>query len=236
MGNWKKISSSNIKNASDCMFLSLEEIDEKDLFASGGVSGKQEEDEELTDFMPLDDFKEEKDLPKKNLQEAFLQPVTGSEFIGEAVLKDSPWNQFGLQPALVKKLHMLGFSTPTEIQSSTLVHAITRHSDIIGAAETGSGKTLAYGLPILNQLCIDNTIVSVTGLVLVPTRELALQVVDHLKKVGMFNLDQGVTKKIISIVGGMSMQKQERVLAKIPSIIVATPGRLWSVLQNVSKL
>jgi superfamily II DNA/RNA helicase len=54
-----------------------------------------------------------------------------------------------------------------------------------------------------------------------------------LKKVGIFYFDRGITKKIISIVGGMSMQKQERVLAKVPSIIVATPGRLWSVLQNV---
>jgi DEAD/DEAH box helicase len=168
MKNWKKISSGNIKNPSDCMFLSLEEIDEKDLFASGGVSGKgkQEEEEELTDFMPLDDFKEE-DRALPNVQEKFLHPIAGPELIDDAVLKKSPWNQFGLQPVLVGKLHSLGFNTPTEIQSSTLVHAITRRSDIIGAAETGSGKTLAYGLPILNQLCIDDTFLGVTGLVLV---------------------------------------------------------------------
>ena len=68
----------------------------------------------------------------------------------------------------------------------------------------------------------------ITALILVPTRELAIQVSDHLKRAG-----QHITKGIISIVGGMSEQKQERLLSKTPDILVATPGRLWSMLNDV---
>ena len=101
-----------------------------------------------------------------------------------------------------------------------------KRKDVIGAAETGSGKTLAFGLPIL-QAIVQQSCTDLIGLILVPTRELAIQVHDHLK-----NVAKNVTHKIVSIVGGMSIQKQERLLRSKPLVIVATPGRFWECMEN----
>ncbi|KAH6581009.1 hypothetical protein BASA61_009270 [Batrachochytrium salamandrivorans] len=145
-------------------------------------------------------------------------------------LASSPWQSFGLYPTLVKTLLQLGFTTPTDIQAQTLAHTLVHHRDVIGAAETGSGKTLAFGLPILHHLALElqkNPETLCTGLIIAPTRELAIQVLDHLKRAGA-----AVTHKIISIVGGMSAQKQRRLIASKPHIIIATPGRLWELIQE----
>ena len=97
----------------------------------------------------------------------------------------------------------------------------------------GSGKTLAYGLPILNGLLTDpgQDTKYVRALILAPTRELAIQVKDHLAAVARF------TKlKVVAIVGGLATQKQVRLLSKIPDVLVATPGRLNELLNEVRAL
>ncbi|KAK5670748.1 ATP-dependent RNA helicase [Batrachochytrium dendrobatidis] len=150
------------------------------------------------------------------------------------VPSDSKWLEFGLNLQLVQTLHKLGFSCPTDIQAKSLENTLVRHKDIIGAAETGSGKTLAFGLPILHHLAIQlqkNPNTACIGLIITPTRELAIQVSDHLKRAGA-----AITHKITPIVGGMSLQKQRRLIATKPHIIVGTPGRLWELIQEDPEL
>ncbi|KAJ2995756.1 ATP-dependent RNA helicase [Globomyces sp. JEL0801] len=158
--------------------------------------------------------------------------VTEIHDISDIKLQMKDWNAVDLHPKLIRSLFNQKFTSPTEIQSKTLVHSIKYHKDIIGAAETGSGKTLAFGLPILNCLALnDYKTDGVTALILVPTRELALQVTDHLKSTGEL-----VTKKIVTIVGGMFIEKQKRLMDKIPDIVVATPGRLGQLLSENDEL
>ncbi|KAJ2784137.1 ATP-dependent RNA helicase [Coemansia interrupta] len=139
----------------------------------------------------------------------------------------SQWKVFGISPLLLRALKHLGFSQPTEIQAKTL-HKAMNGRDIIGAAETGSGKTLAFGIPMLQHIAQRNgPWTAPTGLVLAPTRELAIQVKDHLYAMSRF-----LCARIVAIVGGMSQAKQERMLNSNPDIIVATPGRLWELVST----
>lgn len=141
--------------------------------------------------------------------------------------KMSAWPQeCYLNVELLRSLLDQGFAKPTDIQLQSLVAALRDRKDILGAAETGSGKTLAYALPILQFLLQDCTSDSkhLQALILVPTRELAYQVTDHIKLAAKYT-----SLKAVPVVGGMSVQKQERVLSLAPHIIVATPGRFWEL-------
>ena len=157
------------------------------------------------------------------------------------------WAQYDLHPLLLKAIRKLRFTSPTPIQEKVLHPAIKGRMDIVGAAETGSGKTLAFGLPILQRLMQDKEEEKwyeeyadeekpgkgkkhLRALIVTPTRELALQVAKMLADVAIYT---GI--QIAAIVGGMSKQKQERVLKKQPEIIVATPGRLWELIRDGEK-
>ncbi|CAI0436627.1 unnamed protein product [Linum tenue] len=155
------------------------------------------------------------------------------------------WNELRLHPMLIKSIHRLGFKEPTRIQKACIPAAAHQGKDIIGAAETGSGKTLAFGLPILQRLLEerdkaekllddkgdDANKYAPTGvlraLIITPTRELAVQVSDHLKEAA-----KGINVRVVAIVGGMSTEKQERLLRARPEIIVGTPGRLWELMSG----
>ncbi|KAL7747047.1 ATP-dependent RNA helicase [Sorochytrium milnesiophthora] len=142
----------------------------------------------------------------------------------------------GLHPQLLKGLSQNKFHTPIEIQTQCLPLALNRGRDIIGAAETGSGKTLAFGLPILQRICYSplSKPHRLRGLILAPTRELALQIVVHLKSVSEpFSLSHRDNRiNIVPIVGGLSEAKQRRLLSFGADIIVATPGRLWDLVES----
>lgn len=149
------------------------------------------------------------------------------------------WEDISLSPYLLNGLQLLGFNTPTAIQKLAIPLAL-EGKDVIGKATTGSGKTLAYGLPILEKHIQKLTelkesrskkiIPPPSGIIFAPTRELAHQVVDHLNKISKFApLPQN---GIVSITGGLSIQKQERLLEYGPSIIVATPGRLLELIEK----
>jgi len=150
------------------------------------------------------------------------------------------WIPFNIHPLLLRGLHSCGFKSPTPIQNNSIQVAIRDRKDIIGAAETGSGKTLAFGLPVLNSILNDKEVKEkyLRCLIVTPTRELAMQICDHLRQVSKF------TKiRVVPVVGGLSHQKQERLLSYSPEIIVGTPGRLWefmsqsnSYLSDISKL
>ncbi|XP_018335713.1 ATP-dependent RNA helicase DDX24 [Agrilus planipennis] len=164
----------------------------------------------------------------------------GSTFIessaeDEEVKNMEAWHKFGLQESLIKALADQNFLYPTHIQALTLPSAILGKKDILGAAETGSGKTLAFGLPILSGILKRKELLDhkssdefnpLNALILTPTRELAIQVKNHLTAAAKYT-----DIKIAVVVGGMSAEKQERLLSKNPEIVVATPGRLWELIQ-----
>ncbi|KAI9306160.1 P-loop containing nucleoside triphosphate hydrolase protein [Cunninghamella echinulata] len=137
------------------------------------------------------------------------------------------WKSLKLSDSIVNALKYYKFCEPTPIQQKTLPKAMEGR-DIIGVAETGSGKTLAFGIPIVDYILRQKERAStLTGLILAPTRELAIQVKDHIQNISIFG-----DVKVAAIVGGMSIQKQERQLKYVPDIIVATPGRLWEILST----
>ncbi|KAG9104867.1 ATP-dependent RNA helicase [Ceratobasidium sp. 370] len=147
------------------------------------------------------------------------------------------WASYSLHSSISHSLLSLSFTKPTPIQQAALPPA-REGRDIVGVAETGSGKTLAYALPILHyvlsQLPGSKRRRELAALILAPTRELALQVCEHLKTVvgpKSSSYEGGIPRvSVAAIVGGLSLQKQRRVLERGADIIVATPGRLWDVL------
>ncbi|KAJ1328093.1 ATP-dependent RNA helicase DDX24/MAK5 [Microdochium nivale] len=163
------------------------------------------------------------------------------------------WNAVGLSPQLLTALSKLKFSKPTQIQAASVPLILAGH-DVIGKASTGSGKTLAFGIPIVEKwlktrseqmgetngkieslndsLDVEPASKSPLALILSPTRELAHQLTNHIK-----NLCSGLPSYpfVCSVTGGLSMQKQQRQLAKA-DIVIGTPGRLWEVLSSSSDL
>lgn len=128
----------------------------------------------------------------------------------------------GIAPGLLEVLDRLKFTVPTPIQHQAIPVAI-EGKDVIGIAQTGTGKTLAFGIPMLQLIAQSRG----RGLVVLPTRELALQVDEVLHKVGkQFGLRTAV------LIGGASMSNQLQSLKRDPHIIVATPGRLNDHLQQ----
>jgi ATP-dependent RNA helicase RhlE len=128
----------------------------------------------------------------------------------------------GIAPGLLGVLDALKFTVPTPIQEAAIPIAIAG-KDVIGVAQTGTGKTIAFGIPMVQRLAQGKS----RGLVLVPTRELALQVHEDLSKfVRAFKLRSAV------VIGGESMGQQIRQLKEHPHIIIATPGRLNDHLEQ----
>ncbi|TGD79415.1 DEAD/DEAH box helicase [Hymenobacter wooponensis] len=125
----------------------------------------------------------------------------------------------GLSPALLQALEELAFAAPTPVQEQVIPMALAGQ-DVVGQAPTGSGKTAAYGLSVLHQ--VDVKLDAVQIIVLVPARELALQVRDALKKLGKFlpNL------RVAAFYGGHAFRDETASLQQAPHIVVATPGRL----------
>lgn len=147
----------------------------------------------------------------------------------EAPVDLSPdWDNIGISPTLLERLSAIGFTSPTPIQKACIPLALLYRKDIIGAAETGSGKTLAFGIPVISQILESNREPEyLPALVLSPTRELALQITAHL-----LALAKGTNIRVCNLVGGISRQKQDRLLSYKPHIVVATPGRLWEKIDE----
>ena len=130
-----------------------------------------------------------------------------------------------LNDALTRRLQELDYHTPTPVQEAT-IPLLLQGNDVAGQAETGSGKTAAYGLPILQQVNTD--LQQVQALVVVPTRELAVQVRQELK-----NLAQLIPNlKISAFYGGHAFSQERASLAFPPQILVGTPGRLTDHLKR----
>ena len=133
------------------------------------------------------------------------------------------FDNLGIVSGLLKGIQRLKFNNPTPIQKKGIPVGLTG-DDLLAIAQTGSGKTLAFGIPMLQRLSKMN---KGTGLVIVPTRELALQVEESLRA-----LAQLVNIRMAVLIGGASMNLQRNALKKNPRIIVATPGRLMDHIEK----
>ena len=141
--------------------------------------------------------------------------------------------ELGLPARLVASLAERGITAPFAIQSRTMPDALAG-LDVLGRAQTGSGKTLAFGLPMLSRLSASGAHrapMMPTGLVLVPTRELARQVADELTP-----LANAVNLRVTTVFGGASMGRQIDQLRRGVDIVVATPGRLIDLMERRSVL
>ncbi|NUS10252.1 MAG: DEAD/DEAH box helicase [Streptomyces sp.] len=145
---------------------------------------------------------------------------------------DAPENgvtfaDLGLRDEIVRKLSQNGVVTPFPIQAATIPDALAGR-DILGRGRTGSGKTLSFGLPLLTQLAGGRTEKRhPRGVILTPTRELAMQVADALQPYGDV---LGLKMKVVC--GGTSMQNQIYALERGVDVLVATPGRLRDLINR----
>src|SRR5438876_403213 len=130
-----------------------------------------------------------------------------------------PFDQFGLEPVLLRAVYALGYEAPTPIQKEA-IPAVLAGRDVIGTAQTGSGKTAAFLLPILQRL-LKQPPGRTRALVLSPTRELAAQI-----EVALRGLAKGTRIRGHAVYGGVGMAAQEHALRAGVDVVVATPGRL----------
>lgn len=135
-----------------------------------------------------------------------------------------------LSNQLFNSIEELGFTHPTPIQEQAF-SVVRSGKDVVGIAQTGTGKTFAYMLPILRDLKFSKQNTP-RVLVLVPTRELVLQVVEEIKKLTTY-----INLRVLGVYGGTNINTQKQTIAQGTDIIVATPGRLYDLaLSNVLKL
>ncbi|WP_417213592.1 DEAD/DEAH box helicase [Bizionia sp.] len=127
-----------------------------------------------------------------------------------------------LNTPLYNALDDLGFTNPTPIQAEAF-NVVASGSDVVGIAQTGTGKTFAYMLPILRGLKYSEQ-ESPRVLVMVPTRELVVQVVDEIEKLAKY-----INVRVLGVYGGVNINAQKRAVAEGIDIIVATPGRLYDL-------
>lgn len=145
-----------------------------------------------------------------------------ASFVAKANLQ---FSDFALSPALLAGVADLQFTQPTAVQQLVLAPAL-EGQDVAGQAPTGSGKTAAYGLAVLQQ--VDPTSATVQAVVLVPARELVLQVRDALKSLGKHvpNL------RVAGYYGGHAMRDEVKGMQQVPHVVVATPGRMLDHLER----
>ncbi len=128
------------------------------------------------------------------------------------------FEELGLSQQVIKSVINMGFEETTPIQDQT-IPLVMDEKDLIGQAQTGTGKTAAFGIPLVERANIDTG--KIQGIVLTPTRELAVQVAEELNKIGQF---KGI--RTLPIYGGQEITRQIRALKNKPQVIVGTPGRL----------
>lgn len=134
------------------------------------------------------------------------------------------FSELGLSPELLKSIEAMGFEEATPIQEQTIPLGL-QGLDVIGQAQTGTGKTAAFGLPMLEKIDRNNR--AIQGLIIAPTRELAIQTQEELYRLGR---DKRVTAQVVY--GGADIGRQIRGLKNNPHIVVGTPGRLLDLIRR----
>jgi len=146
------------------------------------------------------------------------------------------FSDFKISKQLHNAIEDLGFKKPTEIQSESF-SVIRSGKDMVGIAQTGTGKTFAYMLPIIEDLPFSKDPLP-RVLVMVPTRELVIQVVEEIEKFGKYS-----SIKVVGVYGGVNINTHKAAVEEGADIVVATPGRLYDLvlsrslqLKNIKKL
>src|SRR5690348_5012684 len=134
--------------------------------------------------------------------------------------------EFSLSPLLNANLSRNGFDVPTAIQAAAIAPALAG-KDLVATAQTGTGKTLAFVLPIIQRLEPERSRKGVRGLILTPTRELALQVSETFLKMA-----HGSGIRATVVVGGMNERTQLNSIRQGAQVLIATPGRLYDFLSR----
>jgi ATP-dependent RNA helicase DeaD len=129
-----------------------------------------------------------------------------------------------LSAEVLRSIEDMGFESLFPIQAQEII-PLLEGKDVIGQAQTGTGKTAAFGLPMVQRL--NPQIRGVQGLVLVPTRELAVQVADHMAKFAKY-----AKLRVLAVYGGESINKQVHALAGAVHIVVGTPGRIIDLMER----
>ncbi len=139
------------------------------------------------------------------------------------------FENLGLSPVILSALKALGYTEPTPIQMQAIPYIMDGH-DLMGLAQTGTGKTAAFGLPLVQQLLGVGSRPhpkTIRALILSPTRELANQIADNLRS---FTKDTHL--RVTTVVGGQSINVQQKALGRGNDILVATPGRLLDLVER----
>lgn len=253
--NWKRVDDGleDIDGGfDDGIFYGLEEIDNIDLVKDqGSLKFVPKSGEDGTKKSSKRAHKKQTEIPKKKVQKKPKKSAKhkGRDNSEEDAKDDNAFNALAsaedteisyslgswpanLDPKIYTGLKKLGFQSPTPIQAQS-IPLIMNGDDVIGKAATGSGKTLAYSIPLI-QRYFENPEASLSrpeGLIVSPTRELAHQIRDHLRAL----LSQEDKNKVVVLTGGLAIQKQLRQLSRNPFVVVATPGRLFEVIEQMSK-
>lgn len=133
------------------------------------------------------------------------------------------FNDFAIDEKLKRNITEHGYINPTEIQEKT-VPPILEGRDVIGVANTGTGKTAAFLLPLVNKAYLDR---NERILIVTPTRELAMQILDELQV-----FKRGMDLDAVLCIGGANMDRQEKKLQHNPHFVIGTPGRLRDLIER----
>jgi ATP-dependent RNA helicase DeaD len=147
-----------------------------------------------------------------------------TQFITYSILKT--FEELGVAPNIVRAIKEMGYESPMPVQEEVIPYLLGNGNEVIALAQTGTGKTAAFGLPILQQIKIDE--VSPQAVILCPTRELCLQIADDLNDYSKY-IDR---LKVLPVYGGSSIESQIRALRRGVHVIVATPGRLIDLIKR----
>ena len=137
-----------------------------------------------------------------------------------------PFSNFGLEAEILRAIQKAGYTRPTAVQAAA-IPKVMQGNDVIAIAQTGTGKTAAFVLPVLHRLSLSNRPGQPRGLkalILAPTRELAVQIMENIRSYGQF-----LQVRVAAIYGGVEEEAQIKSLKKGVDIVVATPGRLMDL-------
>ena len=136
------------------------------------------------------------------------------------------FEELGVAPAIVRAISEMGYENPMPVQEEVIPYLLGNNNEVIALAQTGTGKTAAFGLPILQEIRINET--RPQAVILCPTRELCLQIADDLNDYSKY-LDN---LKVLPVYGGSSIESQIKALRRGVHVIVATPGRLIDLINR----
>jgi ATP-dependent RNA helicase DeaD len=136
------------------------------------------------------------------------------------------FEELGVAPQILRAISEMGYESPMPVQEEVIPYLLGNNNEVIALAQTGTGKTAAFGLPILQQINVNQ--VQPQAVILCPTRELCLQIADDLNDYSKY-MDK---LKVLPVYGGSSIESQIRALKRGVHIVVATPGRLIDLINR----